>query len=77
VSPGASGTDGSFKAPKFDHSPTKWQCVGAGNIIELTGVSIQGTVSASGKLSKVTAQSFANDGGIFFKNTYLLDWELD
>ena len=46
------GTDGSFTHPLFAHSKTKWQCVGqsAGY-----AMSFEGTVGASGKISKVTA----------------------
>jgi len=54
------GTDGSFIHPQFNHSKTKWQCVGTdGSFV----ISFQGTVGASGVLSKVTAAS--NNNGTF------------
>ena len=44
-------TDGPFKNPKFEHSPSKWTCLGA----QPGGaVSLRGTVSPAGKLTKVS-----------------------
>ena len=73
-------TDGSFKNPKFHHSPSKWQCVGTGPGPvdgEVVTLSIEGSVGGSGALSKVRAQALHNDVGVFFTVTYVLNCTQD
>jgi hypothetical protein len=73
----ACGTDGSFKTPQFEHSKTKWSCLGAASDgIETKGLAIEGSVGAAGKITKVVARSFINDFGLVIDNsTYTLSCE--
>ena len=66
------GNGGTFNAPKFSVSPTKWICVGAGLVEDtILGVTIQGTVNKAGKITKVTAAD--TDGTSYVVNCSLDD----
>jgi len=51
----ACDTDGSFKNPKFDHSPSRWTCAGSATEAPFPTVTfaIRGAVAGNGKISQV------------------------
>jgi hypothetical protein len=72
-------TDGNFKNPKFKHSLSKWQCLGALTTgLGTSGLVIEGMVNAAGKITKVSAQTYIDDFGLVIdRSTYILDCDLD